>query len=72
MSSTASSVAFGGQSLQGKRVLVTAGANGIGLCITKAFLSVGAKVLVSDVDQNALRAASEEFGVPVFVCDVSK
>lgn len=72
MSSIAGPVPFGGQSLQGKRVLVTAGANGIGLCITKAFLSVGAKVLVSDVDQAALKAAAEELDVPVFACDVSK
>ena len=72
MSSIACPVAFGGQSLVGKRVLVTAGANGIGLCITLAFLSVGAKVLVSDVDEKALRAISEELSVPVFPCDVSK
>lgn len=65
-------VAFGGDSLKGKRVLVTAGANGIGLCITKAFLSVGAKVLVSDVDEAAMKAIGAELGVPTFKCDVSK
>jgi len=70
--SGAAPVPFGGDSLKGKRILVTAGANGIGLCITKAFLSVGSKVLVSDVDESALKSVAQELKVPTFKCDVSK
>jgi NAD(P)-dependent dehydrogenase (short-subunit alcohol dehydrogenase family) len=40
--------------LKGKRVLVTAGANGIGRVIADAFTSEGARVAVCDVDEMAL------------------
>lgn len=40
----------------GLRVLVTAGAGGIGAAIARGFLEAGAKVLVCDVDQAALEA----------------
>src|SRR5690349_1830617 len=40
--------------INGLRVLVTAGANGIGLSIARAFESEGAKVHVCDVDDKAL------------------
>ncbi len=42
--------------IKGLRVLVTAGANGIGLEIARAFVAEGAKVHVCDVDQEALAA----------------
>lgn len=41
----------------GLRVLVTAGAGGIGHAITRAFVETGARVHVSDVDPAALAAA---------------
>ncbi len=44
-------------SLQGKRVLVTAGAQGIGLAIARRFLDAGAEVHVCDVDERACEAA---------------
>lgn len=44
-------------SLAGKRVLVTAGASGIGLAIAQGFLESGARVLVCDVDERALGEA---------------
>lgn len=40
--------------LAGKRVLVTAGADGIGLAITEAFVAAGARVMVCDVQGSAL------------------
>ena len=43
-------------SLSGKRVLVTAGASGIGLAIARGFLESGARVLVCDVDPKAIDA----------------
>jgi NAD(P)-dependent dehydrogenase (short-subunit alcohol dehydrogenase family) len=44
--------------LKGLRVLVTAGASGIGLTVARTFLREGAKVHVCDVDEAALAALS--------------
>lgn len=44
----------------GLRVLVTAGANGIGATIARAFLEAGAHVHVCDIDRAALDRLSEE------------
>ena len=52
-------------SLAGKRVLVTAGASGIGLAIARGFLESGARVLVCDVDARAIDAARA--GVPALL-----
>ena len=42
-----------------QRVLVTAGAGGIGLAIARAFHAAGARVFICDIDDAALeRAAS--------------
>jgi NAD(P)-dependent dehydrogenase (short-subunit alcohol dehydrogenase family) len=41
------------------RVIVTAGANGIGLAIARAFAGEGARVHVCDVDQTALAALAK-------------
>ena len=58
--------------LDGYRVLVTAGANGIGLEIVRAFVSSGAKVHVCDVDRSALAAlASESVRISSTSCDVA-
>lgn len=43
--------------LSGKRVLVTAGANGIGLAIATAFHARGARVIVTDIDTDSLSRA---------------
>jgi len=42
--------------IKGLRVLVTAGASGIGLEVARAFIAEGAKVHVCDVDEKALDA----------------
>ncbi|WP_313369924.1 SDR family oxidoreductase [Achromobacter animicus] len=47
------------ESLQGARVLVTAGAQGIGLAIARRFVDAGADVHICDVDEEALKAAQE-------------
>lgn len=47
------------ESLKGARVLVTAGAQGIGLAIARRFLGLGADVHICDVDEGALKAAQE-------------
>ncbi|CAB3863465.1 SDR family oxidoreductase [Achromobacter animicus] len=47
------------ESLKGARVLVTAGAQGIGLAIARRFVDAGAEVHICDVDEEALMAAQE-------------
>ena len=61
-----------GLDLEGTRVLVTAGAGGIGLEIARAFLREGARVHVCDIDHAALDAlAAEGDALSTSVCDVS-
>ena len=56
-----------------QRVLVTAGASGIGKQIAQAFAASGAKVCVCDIDVMALDTAAKDIpGLIVEVCDVSK
>lgn len=47
------------ESLKGARVVVTAGAQGIGLAIARRFVDLGADVHICDVDEQALKAAQE-------------
>ncbi len=57
--------------LTGQRVLVTAGAGGIGRAITIAFASAGAKVFACDIDEAALQQLQADVpGVVTSVCDV--
>ena len=46
--------------LEGTRVLVTAGASGIGLATARAFRAEGARVHVCDVDATALSSAGQQ------------
>jgi NAD(P)-dependent dehydrogenase (short-subunit alcohol dehydrogenase family) len=58
--------------LRGQRVLVTAGAGGIGLCITETLTALGTRVIVCDVSDEALAAVSRLPGVEAAVrADVS-
>jgi len=58
--------------LKDKRVLVTAGASGIGLSIARAFRQEGARVEVCDVDKAALTALSDsDPKIGRHVCDVA-
>lgn len=55
------------------RVLVTAGASGIGLAIARAFAATGAQVFVCDIDRAALKGAIEDIpGLSGCVCDISQ
>ena len=63
-------------SLEGKRALVTGGAQGLGLAIAEAFCAAGAVVTVADINAEAVKAAAEELcaqGAKAFsvTCDVS-
>jgi NAD(P)-dependent dehydrogenase (short-subunit alcohol dehydrogenase family) len=58
--------------LEGLRVLITAGAGGIGLATARAFVREGARVYVTDVDREALdRLAHSDPTLLRSVCDVS-
>ena len=57
----------------GKRVIITAGAGGIGREITKLFVEAGAKVFVCDIDEQALERTLSSYdnvsGIRVDVSD---
>jgi len=56
-----------------KVALVTGGASGIGLAVTRRFVTDGSVVVVGDVDEKALATVQEELGDAVCTrpCDVS-
>jgi NAD(P)-dependent dehydrogenase (short-subunit alcohol dehydrogenase family) len=55
-----------------QKVLVTAGAGGIGFEIVKAFAATGAKIFVCDINEAALKALEQNVpGVVTKVCDIS-
>jgi NAD(P)-dependent dehydrogenase (short-subunit alcohol dehydrogenase family) len=59
--------------INGQRVLITAGASGIGREIARAFAAQGARVFVCDIDPKALKTLAQEIpSVMTVVCDVSK
>ena len=57
--------------VEGKAVLVTAGASGIGYAIAQAFMAAGASVAIVDIDDPALIAAKGGIpGLAVFKADM--
>ncbi|QPO21738.1 SDR family oxidoreductase [Pseudomonas sp. Y39-6] len=55
-----------------QRVLITAGAGGIGRAIVQAFMAQGAKVFVCDIDADGLTRLEADFpGVKSTLCDIS-
>lgn len=58
--------------LGGLRVIVTAGANGIGLVTAEAFAAEGAHVVVCDIDESAVdRLRSRQGVIAATACDVA-
>ncbi len=56
-----------------QRVLITAGASGIGKEIASAYAAIGAQVCVCDIAERALDSAAKDIpGLKTVVCDVSK
>jgi NAD(P)-dependent dehydrogenase (short-subunit alcohol dehydrogenase family) len=56
-----------------QRVLITAGASGIGKEIASAYAAIGAQVCVCDINEKALESAAKDVpGLKTVICDVSK
>jgi NAD(P)-dependent dehydrogenase (short-subunit alcohol dehydrogenase family) len=55
----------------GRRVIVTAAAGGIGLAIAKAFATDGDRVHICDINSQALQLVTEAEAITASVCDVS-
>lgn len=63
---------FEEMSMHGRKVLITAGASGLGLEMAKVFTAAGARVLVCDVNEKALEEATRAIpGLLATVADVS-
>lgn len=50
---------FDSKAFQGKRILITAGASGLGWAMAETFLQCGGQVLVCDVDDEALKKVAD-------------
>ncbi len=55
--------------LQGKVAAITGAAKGIGLAIAERFVAEGAKIVVNDVDSDALKEVAERLGAHFVVGD---
>jgi NAD(P)-dependent dehydrogenase (short-subunit alcohol dehydrogenase family) len=61
------------EKLEGKTCVITGGAGGIGLAMARRFCASGMRVVLGDVEEDALERATTELGGEVFgvVCDVT-
>ena len=62
------------QSLKNKKIIISAGASGIGLAITKVCLNRGATVFLSDINEkfiNKLKKSNKSKKLHIFKCDAS-
>ncbi|MVT09432.1 SDR family oxidoreductase [Chitinophaga tropicalis] len=57
---------------QGKIIVVTGGASGIGLAMAKRFIAEGATVIISDINEKALIEKAQETGATPIAANVSK
>jgi NAD(P)-dependent dehydrogenase (short-subunit alcohol dehydrogenase family) len=59
--------------LEGKRALVTGGAQGLGKAIAALFVERGAKVMIADIDEAGAKVTADELGesVRAVACDVT-
>ncbi len=56
--------------MEGRRVMVTGGARGIGFGVAKALIQAGAAVALLDIDSSAVEAAASRIGAVPVQCDV--
>ena len=59
------------EEMQGRGVIVTGGASGIGFALAKAFRDFGAKVFLTDVEGERLKARAGHLSAAHEVCDVT-
>ena len=57
--------------LDGRVVLLSGAAQGIGRAMAQAFRDAGARIHLTDLDSVGLAAAGESLSVPVHACDLS-
>lgn len=57
--------------LRNKTAVITGGASGIGLATARLLAAEGVQILLTDVEQHSLTAASEELGAIGIIADVS-
>lgn len=55
--------------MEGKVAAITGAANGIGLAIAERFIEEGAKVVMNDVNAEALKEAADRLNIPYEVGD---
>jgi NAD(P)-dependent dehydrogenase (short-subunit alcohol dehydrogenase family) len=58
--------------LEGKRIIVTGGASGMGAATVRAYVREGARVVAMDVDDERGRAVAEATGAAYRHCDVAR
>ena len=57
--------------LEGKKALITAGADGIGYAIAKRFEKAGAKVFVCDINEEAVNKVNDlDDNIKAMICDL--
>jgi len=58
--------------LKEKICIVTGGASGIGLAVSKKFIDEGAKVVMADINEDKLKEEAEKNGADYFVTNLAK
>ena len=56
---------------EGETALITGAADGIGAALAEALKAAGAKVFLSDIHEEKLKATAERLGCPSAICDVT-